>query len=497
MQDTTQKTKDTKETQQIDQSVFINGSWQKPVTVNGFIDVVNPATGKTIALVATAGKEDVDVAVASAKQAFDSWQYSEASVRANYLTAIANTMQANYDKLCQLSVVNNGKPLLESQIDMDDAIACYRYYAQLISTLPSEQTVELDTADFNAVTQYQPMGVVALITPWNFPLVTSAWKIAPALASGCTLVMKPSEVVPLPELEMGNIMQAIGLPKGVFNLVVGGAEVGAALTAHADIDKISFTGSNAVGKKVMQTAAQNYKNISLELGGKSAIVVFNDVDIEQAVEWIIGGIFYNAGQMCSATSRLLVQDSIANDLLAQLKIASEQLLVSGSSNAQMGAMTTQAQYQKVLDYIAVGKQTGLNLLTGGEAILTDTGGYFIAPTIFVDVPNDSLLWREEIFGPVLCVQRFSTEDEAIAKANDSDYGLAATVVSRDIAQAKRVASQLKAGHIWLNSLQVVLPQTSWGGYKHSGIGRELGIWGLRAYQEVKQVIVPNDFEQNI
>lgn len=280
-------------------------------------------------------------------------------------------------------------------------------------------------------------------------------------------------------------------------MVVGGAEVGAALTAHPDIDKISFTGSNAVGKKVMQTAAQDYKNISLELGGKSPIVVFDDVDIEQAVEWIIGGIFYNAGQMCSATSRLLVQDSVADSLLAQLKTASEQLTVGGSSDTQMGAMTTQAQYQKVLDYIAVGKQTGLNLLTGGEAILTDTGGYFIAPTIFVDVPNDSLLWREEIFGPVLCVQRFSTEEEAIAKANDSDYGLAATVVSRDIAQAKRVASQLKAGHIWLNSLQVVLPQTSWGGYKNSGIGRELGIWGLRAYQEVKQVIVPNDSTKNI
>lgn len=479
-------------TQQITQSVFIDGKWQPPITHNGFIDVVNPATGEQIAQVATASKADVDAAVASAKQAFADWQYSDTNLRAGYLNAIADTLQANHDKLCQLSVVNNGKPLFEAQIDIDDAIACYRYYAQLISELPNEQRVNLNTADFSAVTQHQPIGVVALITPWNFPLVTSAWKIAPALAAGCTLVIKPSEIVPLPELEMGNVMQVVGLPKGVFNLVIGGAEVGAALTAHQDIAKISFTGSNAVGEKVMQTAANDCKNISLELGGKSPIVVFDDVDVAQAVEWIIGGIFYNAGQMCSATSRLLVQDNIADSLLAQLKTASEKLVVGAGSHpdTQMGAMTTQAQYQKVLAYIAKGKQTGLTLLTGGEAVLTDTGGYFIAPTVFVDVPSDSALWREEIFGPVLCVQRFNTEAEAIAQANNCHFGLAATVVSQDVTRAKRVANQLKAGHIWLNSLQVVLPQTSWGGYKRSGIGRELGIWGLRAYQEVKQVIMP-------
>lgn len=323
--------------------------------------------------------------------------------------------------------------------------------------------------------------------PWNFPLVTSAWKLAPALAAGCTVVLKPSEVTPLIEQAYGQIADALGLPAGVLNIVNGKAETGAALSNHNGLDKLSFTGSNSVGSQVMRSASAQCRPVTLELGGKSAIVVFDDCDVDQAVEWIVAGISWNAGQMCSATSRLLVQDGIADALLPRLQAALENLRVGNplTEEVDMGPLTSQAQWLKVASYFATAREEGLQCLAGGHAL--DREGWFVSPTLYTDVPKDSRLWTEEIFGPVLCARRFATEEQAIAEANDSRFGLVATVCSADLERAERVADALEVGHVWINSVQAVFVETSWGGTKGSGIGRELGPWGLSAYQSIKHV----------
>ena len=411
------------------------------------------------------------------------------------LRAIAERVRARRDGLIRLSSLNNGKPLAEAAVDMDDVAAAFAYYADLAEGLDRRQNeaVPLPDAAWRAAVRFEPVGVVGLITPWNFPLVTTSWKVAPALAAGCTVVLKPSEVTPLVELELGAIVEEVGLPAGVLNIVVGtGRDVGAPLCAHQAIAKISFTGSNAVGEQVMVAAARGVKGISLELGGKSPILVFEDADIGHAVDCITAGIFYNCGQMCSATSRLLVHERIAEPLLARLVEAAETLKIGDAfaPGVQMGPLTTEAQYRKVVSAIEQGIAAGVRLLTGGGRPEGCERGYFVRPAIFSDVPLDSPLWRQEIFGPVLAVRTFAEESEAISLANDSDFGLVATVVTRDAERAERVAASLEAGHIWVNSPQVVWVQTSWGGFKQSGIGRELGPWGLSAFLEVKHVVGP-------
>lgn len=457
------------------------------------LPIMNPATGKAIGALTLGSAADVDRAVAAARDAFVSWGRTSGAERAKYLRAIAAQIRDKSEALAQLSSLNNGKPLLESRMDMSDAAATYEYYAGLAEQLDARQgaSVPLAADQFSSTTYLEPAGVVALIVPWNFPFVTTAWKVAPALAAGCTVVLKPSEVTPLVEFELATIAQAVGLPRGVLNIVGGdGAGVGAALVDHPQVAKISFTGSNQVGQRVMQAAARRVANVSLELGGKSPILVFEDADVQQAVDLILGGIFFNAGQMCSATSRLLVQQSLAPRLLAQLKSAAEAIRVGDAFEADvtMGPLTSAVQVQKVMSYIERGLAESLQLLTGGKRLPVD--GFFVQPTIFTDVPRDSALWREEIFGPVLAVRTFATEAEAIELANDSDFGLAATIVTGDNERAQRVGRALQAGHIWINGPQAVFPETSWGGFKRSGLGRELGPWGLQAYLEVKQITRP-------
>jgi betaine-aldehyde dehydrogenase len=347
--------------------------------------------------------------------------------------------------------------------------------------------VALAVSGFSSHTRLEAVGVVGLIVPWNFPLVTSAWKIAPALAAGCSVVLKPSEVTPLIELVYGEIAAELGLPAGVLNIVGGTAEVGAALSSHAGLDKLSFTGSNAVGSRVMHGAAEYCRPVTLELGGKSAIIVFDDCDIDQAIEWIVAGICWNAGQMCSATSRLLIQEGIADALLPRLAEALGKLRLGNplSEEIDMGPLSSQAQLAKVNEYFAIARDEGLQCLAGGTALQRE--GWFVAPTLYRDVPVDSRLWTEEIFGPLLCARRFDREEEAISLANDSRFGLVATVASADLQRAERVANALEVGHVWINSIQAVFVETSWGGSKGSGIGRELGPWGLAAYQSVKHV----------
>jgi betaine-aldehyde dehydrogenase len=339
------------------------------------------------------------------------------------------------------------------------------------------------------VIRREPVGVAALIVPWNFPMVTTAWKLAPALAAGCTVVLKPSEVTPLPELALAAIVAEAGVPPGVFNVVNGtGAEVGAPLVAHPLVAKVSFTGSTAIGEQVMKTAAETIKGVSLELGGKSSIIVFGDADLDLAVDLVAGGAFYNAGQMCSATSRVLVEQSMADALIERLAARATQTVVGDpfEPGVQMGPLTNRAQYERVQRFIAQGKAGGARLVIGGE--VPAGPGYFVKPTMFVDVPADSAVWREEIFGPVLCVRSFDTEEEAIDAANDTEFGLVATVVTRDAVRGKRVADALAAGVVWINVPQLIFPQTSWGGYGQSSIGRELGPFGLAAFQEIKQVL---------
>ncbi|WLH86363.1 aldehyde dehydrogenase family protein [Pseudomonas sp. FP2338] len=470
--------------------VFINGQWRAGHEV---LEVINPATEATLAHVSVGDASAVQRAVDAASAAFVNWSNSSGRDRGALLRKVAQGVGKQREQLMQLQSSNNGKPLFEAGIDVDDVIATFEYYAGICDAMDAGQDspVALPNDDFSARLRREPCGVVGLIVPWNFPMVTTAWKLAPALAVGCCVVLKPSEVTPLAELQLARIIAEAGFPAGVFNLVCGtGLAVGAPLAADRRVAKISFTGSNAVGVQVMQRAAETIKGVSLELGGKSSLLVLADANLDLAVELACGGGFFNAGQICSATSRVLVADNLADEFLQRLQARAEGIRVADpfAEDVEMGALINRAQYQRVLGHIQRGIDEGAQLLCGGARPEGLENGFFIRPTVFTDVPLDSALWNEEIFGPVLCVRRFATEAEAIALANDSDFGLVASVVSAHIDTAERVANALQAGLVWINAPQVIFPQTAWGGYKQSSIGRDLGPWGLAAFQEIKHVI---------
>ncbi|TVT82039.1 aldehyde dehydrogenase family protein [Pseudomonas sp. H3(2019)] len=472
------------------EGLYIDGQWSAG---DEHLRVINPATEALLTTVKGGDQRAVDQAVTAASAAFVQWSKTTGAERGAVLRKIANGVQARRERLMYLQSSNNGKPQFEAGIDVDDVIATFEYYAGLAEALDAGQdrVVELPSEDFAARVRREACGVVGLIVPWNFPMVTTAWKLAPALAAGCCVVLKPSEVTPLPELELAAIIAESGLPNGVFNLVCGtGLAVGAPLSADPGVAKISFTGSNAVGVQVMQRAAETVKGVSLELGGKSSLLVLADADLELAVELACGGGFFNAGQMCSATSRVLVADELADEFLLRLTARAKAIRVADpfDPEVEMGALVNQAQYQRVQGHIDRGLSAGARLVCGGDRPADLPHGYFLRPTIFTEVPLDSALWCEEIFGPVLCVRSFASEQEAIELANDSQFGLVASVVSGDPLTAERVANALQAGLVWINAPQVIFPQTAWGGYKQSSIGRELGPWGLQAFQEIKHVI---------
>ena len=473
--------------------LYIDGRWLDGV-LGRTIAVVNPATGTRLADVAAGTLADVDLAVASAARAFRTWRHTTGAERADYLRAIAAEVEMRRDRLVMLQSLNNGKPQAEAHIDVDDVVATFRYYAQLAEQLddPGGADISIPNIGHRARILREPCGVAALIVPWNFPMVTTAWKLAPALAAGCTVVLKPSEITPLPELELVSVIASAGLPAGVFNAVTGtGADVGAPLVAHPGVAKVSFTGSTSVGQTVMKTATDTLKGVSLELGGKSSIIVFDDADLDLAVDLVEAGGFFNSGQMCSATSRVLVARELAPRLLARLVERAERIVVGDpfAPDVRLGPLVSRAQFDRVRGHIEQGIADGARLVTGGDRpARAPEQGFFIAPTIFTDVPPASALWRDEIFGPVLCVRTFDTEEQAVDMANDSEYGLVATVVTADEARGERVARALEAGVVWVNTPQLIYPQTSWGGYKRSSIGRELGPFGLAAFQEIKQVL---------
>jgi betaine-aldehyde dehydrogenase len=468
--------------------LYIGGEW---LEAHGTLAVVNPANETVIHHAPAASSAQVDAAVKAARGAFPAWSALGGAARAAYLRAIAEGIRARKEELARLEVMQNGKPLPEALWDMDDCAACFEYYAGLAQDLDSsrEQPIGLPHPDFSSVARLEPMGVAAQIVPWNYPLLMAVWKVAPALAAGCTSVLKPSELTPLTALELARIAHEAGLPAGVLNVVSGGRDAGAALSAHEGVDKLAFTGSLDTGKKVMRTASERVVNTTLELGGKSAIVVFDDTDLEQAVEWIMFGIFWNKGEVCSATSRLIVQNGIAPRLLARLKLECERVNIGDplEDGVLLGPLVSRGQYEKVTGFVQRALESGLTLLTGGVRPTHLPSGFYLQPTVFVDVPETCELWLEEVFGPVLCVRRFDTEAEAVSLANASQYGLAAAVMSADLERANRVARALRAGIVWVNCSQPTFCEAPWGGMKRSGIGRELGEWGLRNYLETKQI----------
>lgn len=473
--------------------LFINGQWVSPVK-GGVFETIDPNSEELITNVAAATAEDIDYAVRSARNAFDSgpWPNLTGHERATVLRKIADGIRDRLQMLAHLEVRDNGKPLPEAIWDIEDTAGCFDFYANLAERLDieREQPVELSDERFSCIARKEPVGVVGAIIPWNFPMLMASWKVAPALAAGCCVVLKPSEITPLTALELGAIAQDAGLPPGALNIVTGlGQEAGSPLTEHSEIDKIAFTGSVPTGSKIMQVAATGIRNISLELGGKSPFIVFDDADIEQAVEWIMFGIFWNKGEVCSATSRVLVQQGLYDRLMSRLIEETRKIRIGNglSEGVTMGPLVSKSQYDKVISAIEKGKSEGANLVTGGNRPAHCDCGYFLQPTIFTNVPVDSSLWQEEIFGPVVCINTFDNEQNAVQMANASRFGLAGAVMSLDRERCDRVARKLRAGIVWINCSQPTFTEAPWGGYKQSGIGRELGEWGLNNYLETKQI----------
>jgi betaine-aldehyde dehydrogenase len=473
--------------------LYIDGKWVK--SVNGETrNVINPATEEVIQTIGAASAEDVDIAVKAARRAFDhdGWPKLSGTQRAKYLRAIAKGIRDRQEEISRLESIDNGKPFPEAMWDVADAAGCFEYYAGLAEELDykSAEQIQLSDGRFTSKAVKEAIGVAGAIIPWNYPLLMAAWKVAPALAAGCTVVLKPAEVTSLTALELAAIAHEAELPPGVLNVLTGsGSVAGQAIIDHKGVDKLAFTGSGPIGSQIMAAAARDIKRVSLELGGKSPFVVFDDADIEQAVEWIMFGIFWNQGQVCSATSRVLVQAGLYDKLLARLIEETNRIKIGNGLDAGvlLGPLVSKRQHGQVVAAIEAAKAAGATVAAGGTRPEGFDKGYYLRPTILTDVPLDSDAWVEEIFGPVVCIRPFETEEEAIELANDSRFGLAAAVMSKDDARAERVAAALRAGIVWINCSQPTFTEAPWGGYKQSGIGRELGRWGLDNYLETKQV----------
>lgn len=455
------------------------------------LPVVNPFTGETIATVAAAGAEDVDRAVRAARRAFDDgpWRSMSAQERGRLLFAVARAIREDAEELARLDALNMGKPIVEAEFDVADAASCFEYYGGLATKIQGETLTVPD--DALAMVLREPVGVVAQIIPWNYPLLMAAWKLAPALAAGCTVVLKPAEQTPLSALRLASLIQNLGFPPGVINVLTGdGPTAGAALCAHPLVDKVAFTGGVDTGRLVARSAADGLKRTSLELGGKNPNIVFDDADFEAAVDGALFGAFANQGEVCSAGSRLLVQESIYPRMCAALKEKAAAIRLGDplERSTKMGPLVTHEHREKVLSYVEVGRREA-TLLCGGDKPTAPNlaRGYFVEPTIFVDVPPNARIAQEEIFGPVLSVIPFRTEEDAVRIANGTPYGLAGAVWTRDVFKGIRTLKALRAGVLWLNTYHPTYNEAPWGGYKQSGYGRELGRYGIEEYLQVKQV----------
>ncbi|KAF2786179.1 aldehyde dehydrogenase-like protein [Melanomma pulvis-pyrius CBS 109.77] len=474
--------------------LFINNEFVKSKS-GETITTINPSDETEITSVYAAGPEDVDIAVAAARKAFKdpSWRDMDSTARGELLYRFAELIEKHRETLATIETWDNGKAYSVSlSEDLGEVIGAIKYYAgyadkihgQVINTSPKKL----------AYTLREPLGVCGQIIPWNFPLAMAAWKLGPALCTGNTIVMKAAEQTPLSLLYLGTLVKEAGFPPGVINFINGeGRKAGAALAQHLGVDKIAFTGSTATGKEIMKMAAVNMKNITLETGGKSPLLIFDDADLDQAVKWAHIGIMYNQGQVCTATSRILVQEGVYDNFVSAFKEHVAQTSVVGDpfkDDTFQGPQVTKAQFERVLSYVESGKSEGATLVAGGEAFKNVGGkGFFIAPTIFSDVKDHMKIYREEVFGPFVVISSFKTEEEAVERANDTSYGLGAAVFTENITKGHRVARDIEAGMVWINSSNDSDIRVPFGGVKQSGIGRELGEAGLEAYTNKKAVHV--------
>ncbi|KAJ4337979.1 mitochondrial aldehyde dehydrogenase [Didymella glomerata] len=470
--------------------LFINNEFVESANPENTISSIDPATEKEIAAVQAATPDDIDRAVKAAKKALKSpeWKLLNPTDRGRLMTKLADLMEQNHELLATIDAWDNGKPYsVAYNDDLPESFNTIRYYGGWADKIHG-QTIDTSPQKF-AYTKRQPIGVVAQIIPWNYPLSMACWKLGPALACGNTIVLKPAEQTPLSILVFAKLVKEAGFPPGVVNIVNGlGREAGAALVQHPLVDKVAFTGSTATATQIMKMAAVGLKNITLETGGKSPLLVFDDADMEQAVKWSHYGIMSNQGQICTATSRILVQESIFDDFVEKFRKQIAEVSVIGdqwSESTFQGPQVTKQQYERILSYVDIGKQEGAKLVEGGEAQSGD--GYYIKPTVFTGVSSNMRIYREEVFGPFVVIATFKTEDEAIEMANDTIYGLGASVFTKDLERAHRVSSEIDAGMVWVNSSQDCDYRIPFGGVKQSGVGRELGEAGLEAYSQVKAV----------
>ncbi len=473
--------------------LLINNEWCEAESGKRF-SVTNPATEQKLTDVAEGDAADVNRAVKAARRAFESgpWKTMSARERGRIINRIAILLDKHKEEFAELETLNNGKPISETRnADLPLSIETFEYYAGLADKIHGD-TIPVSGNFFN-YTLREPAGVVGQIIPWNFPLLMAAWKLGPALATGCTVVLKPAEQTPLTALKLGEIAIEAGLPAGVLNIIPGyGPTAGAAIATHPDVDKVAFTGSTEVGKIVMQLAGANLKRVSLELGGKAPNIVFADSDIEAAVNGAMRGIFFNQGEVCCAGSRLFLEEKIHDEFLSKLKTRVEKMIVGNplDPKTQMGAQVSEEQFKKILGYIDQGKKEGATVLTGGAP--AQPKGYFVKPTILEGVNNNMTVAREEIFGPVVCAIAFKNHDDLCRQANDTVYGLSAGIWTRDIGKAHRLAKEIKAGTIWINCYNCFDAASPFGGFKQSGFGRELGKYALELYTQVKSVWVSLD-----
>ena len=470
--------------------MYVNGEWVDSKTDKTF-PVYDPASEEVIAQVPDAQADDVDRAVEAAKAAFEDgpWHSTTAQERGRILFRLTEKIRENAAKLAELEARNCGKPIVEAEFDIADVATCFEYYGGLATKVLGFVNPVPDNAV--SLSLKEPIGVAGQIIPWNYPLLMAAWKLAPALAAGCTCVLKPAEQTPLTALEMAHWFADVGLPPGVVNIVTGfGETCGAPLVEHPDVNKIAFTGSAAVGKKIVKMAAETVKRVTLELGGKSPNIFFADADFEAAIDGALFGVFINQGEVCSAGSRILVEKPIYKKFVDAMTEKAKKIKLGAplDRDTKMGPVISKEQYERVRSYQTLGAKEA-KLATGGGRAEKFAKGFYVEPTIFYDVPTSARIAREEIFGPVASVIPFENESDAIRIANDSPYGLAAAVWTRDIFKAFRAVKSIRAGIVWVNHMQPTYVEAPWGGYKQSGFGRELGPWGIEEYLETKQVFI--------
>lgn len=471
---------------------FIDGEWVAALS-DKTREIINPFNQEVIAVAAEGNKEDAQKAIAAAREAFDNgeWPQLPATERGNVVAKVADLIQRDKEELAELESLDTGKTVEESRGDMDDITGVFRYYAE-IADKDGGEIIESPIPNSTSKVVKEPVGVCGQITPWNYPLLQASWKLAPALVAGNTLVMKPSEITPLTTVKIFELMEEAGVPKGVANLVLGaGGTAGEELSSNTDIDLISFTGGIHTGKRIMQEAAVNVKNVALELGGKNPNVVFADADFDTAVDQALNAVFFHAGQVCSAGTRLLVEDSIHDAFIdALVKRVKKIRLGNGfDEDTQMGPLISKEHLDKVITYVENGKKEGATVAAGGSQPEDSAlqKGFFYLPTILTNCKTDMRVVQDEGFGPVITVEKFSTEEEAIKLANDSIYGLSGGVWTTDIAKAERCVNKMRMGTVWINDVNLYFPHAPWGGFKQSGFGRELGKTGLEEYQETKHI----------